>query len=491
LVSVVVVLAAAGCEADKPSVSTTETTETTPEDTTTQVDTEVTEDTESPEETGDATDTATTTVEDTAAESCGEAWADAVVREGVIPVNEDFPHLTDGVLLEDDLLLLAGQSVDFSDAVWSFDVSDPANPVLLGSGGTQQLMGICWAGDRGFGMQLTGALTSIKLEDRIPKVAGLMDLGVAAGRLDCDEEVVAWGAGADNSGGAIADELPDLWYPIPGDVRDTLVEGDRLWALGYDVLVAYDLDRTARTLTETGRLALPGGCYDLEDGEDWLAASCSSAGVYLIDRGAGVPAELGRWSGYASARTSEAAGDTLLVSVWTDLLVLDVSDPTAPVLVASEEHDEAIAASVWGGEDLVYVIDWKKPFTARFNAAGGPEVRSLQAHAVPGEDAVIYNDGTVDLCLETPSSGELSGTLVSPGYQVRWSIPDDAEEGDVFSVSTNDADESVFSLVVGGNEGLTVGDAAPDFVEPDTEGVIWQLSALRGQTVFLGMMEST
>jgi len=440
------------------------------------------------------TDTAPPQDSDSADSSCETDWPDVVTPLGAIPIDEDFPHLSDGLLIDDDLLMLAGQAVDFSRSVWTFDVSDPAAPTMIDSSGNNQLMSICWGGDRGFGVQLDGYLSTITVSaSGRPTLNTLFQTGISAGRVDCDDQVVAWGTGASGGGWATVEDLlaggPSAYQAIDGDVRDTVIEGDRLWALGYDALVAYDIDKTAGALTEVGRLALDGGCYDLERGDGWLAASCNSAGVALIDRNDGTPTLLGQWQGYVSARTSEAAGDTLLVAGWTDLLVLDVSDPTAPTLVGSQYRDNAIAASVYAGDDLLYVIDWKAPYAARLALGGGPEIRSLYTQAIPGDFALLYNDGTENLCLDAPTGGELVDTLVEPGGYTFWSIPGDAVFGDSFSVSTNDADEPTFTLAVGNVAGLSVGDEAPDFIEPDLDSVPWQLSELRGQIVFLGMME--
>ena len=449
-----------------------------------------------PSDDSDASTTDTAPPVDTAASepSCATDWPDVVSPLGSIPIGEDFPHLSDGLLINDDLLMLAGQAVDFSRSVWTFDVSDPAAPVMIDYAGNNQLMSVCWGGERGFGVQLDGYLSTITVSaSGRPTLNTLFQTGISAGRIDCDDRIVAWGTGAAGGGWATVEELlaggPSAYQPIDGDVRDAVIEGDRLWALGYDALVAYDIDAVAGTLTEVGRLDLDGGCYDLERGDGWLAASCNSAGVALIDRNDGAPTLLGRWEGYVSARTSEAAGDTLLVAGWTDLLVLDVSDPTAPTLVGSQYRDNAIAASVYAGEDLIYVIDWKEPYAARLALSGGPEIRSLYTQAIPGDFALLYNDGTEPLCLDDPSGGELVDAEVPAGGYTFWSIPEDAAFGDAFSVSTNDADEPTFTLEVGNVAGLSVGDEAPEFIEPDLDEVIWQLSELRGQIVFLGMME--
>jgi hypothetical protein len=408
-----------------------------------------------------------------------------------LPIDTDSPHLVDGVLAGENLLLAVGGHIDFEAGIWTFDVSDPESPVLLGSAGSQQVMSTCWSGSEAWVLQMDGTLGRVDLDAKgLPRLEEAQRLDSTVGRMDCDEEVVAWGTGAQGGAWIFASETSGPAMEIPGDVRDVVLEGeDRLWALGIDRLVAFELDRFERTLTEVGSLTLDGSCHDLAEGEDWLVASCGSAGVHLVDRGEGSPTLLGSWDGYASARTAAVADSHVLVAAWTDLLLLDATDPTVPVLVGTEPAETAIGSVVHGHEDRALVLDWKRPFIARFSDLPAPEVRSRDPYAKAGQSAVLSNEGTEILCLGTPSSGELSQDWIAPGDTVLWSIPDTAENGDRFTVGTNDPDEPEFVLEVGYAEGLSVGDPAPDFTESDLDGLSWQLSELQGQVVFFGMLD--
>ena len=177
------------------------------------------------------------------------------------------------------------------------------------------------------------------------------------------------------------------------------------------------------------------------------------------------------------------------VAGWTELLWLDASDPTAPVWLGSEPAESAISAVVSGGADEAFVVDWKHPFVVTGSAQSAPEVRSRDFYAVAGEAVVLSNEGTEDLCLDSPSVGELSSAWLAPGETALWKIPDAVQAGSTVSVKTNDPDELELSLEVGYAEGLSVGELAPDFTESDQAGGIWQLSELQGQVVFLGMLD--
>jgi hypothetical protein len=93
-----------------------------------------------------------------------------------------------------------------------------------------------------------------------------------------------------------------------------------------------------------------------------------------------------------------------------------------------------------------------------------------------GSNTTIYNDGNRPLTLS-------DGRVVLPGERVTWELPE--ENGDQF-LGSDDPDESNLSVTIGGNG---IGDPAPDFIEQDTDGKTWELQALRGEVVWLGLFQ--
>lgn len=415
------------------------------------------------------------------------AYPDAVVPGLLLPIDSNSPHLTDGVRA-DETLVLVGSDVAQAGSIWSFSMADLEQPQLLGHDGSTQLMGVCWSGDHGYATELYGGPRPFTLEADGPRLGESVPPGGGGGRIDCDERWVAWGLGSEGGAIAPADGSPTDPLRLDGDVRDVLLEGDRLWTLGYDGLSAYDLSSGIPVLLDS--LALDGTCTDLAAHAEMLVAGCGSAGVVFIERGDGTASELGRWEGHLSPRTVAVVGGHVVVSAWDEWVVLDVSVPSTPVLVAAEAAPTAASAAVaWGDADLV-LVDWKRPQLATLQSALAPEARLDQGYVRPGDVLRVSNDGPETLCLGTPSVGSIDRDSVPPGDVALWSLPDDLAEGSVAELPCNDADEGTLTVEVGSLQGLAVGDPAPDFVEVDLDGVTWALEALRGQVVFLGLLDA-
>lgn len=408
-------------------------------------------------------------------------WTDPLQRGSDLGLDVAAAELTD-VLWAGDLLLAVGQEQTGDGGLWAFDVSDPDAPWLLGRTHVRHYQRVCWDGDAAWTTTRDGLVSRIGvgeggLEDAQEHLRGSWAEGIA-----CSPDQVAWGLGAD--GGEVATLGPDGALDdvraLPGEVRDALWHDGSLWTVSYGALTRWDLGGSEPAPVAT--LALTGTCLDLAGDGDRLAVACGSAGVHLVDPAG--PTLVGGWSGHVSARAVDLVADRLAVAGWTEALVLDVSDPAAPRLRGSEGATEAAMAVALGPERLA-VADWHQAWLADVVDVDAPEVRALESWAQPGGRVNLFNDGSAPLWLDTPSAGTVGVAVLEPGQNTPWSVPDDATG--TLTIGSDDPDEAVLSVRVGGVVGLTVGDPAPEFLEPDLAGTPWSLEALRGEVVFLGL----
>ena len=431
-------------------------------------------------------DTSTPASGDT--ESGPSLYTDPVVRLEDIAIGTEGLHITD-VDRAGDHLVFVGEDWSMTAGFWQLDLGDPDSPVLVGATDTgQRLRTVCVAGDRAWALGESGDLMGVALDEDGPRPFATQDVADRGEGIDCDEGRVAWGRGADGGelytlreDGSLGDS-----FEIPGEVRDVLIEGEVLWSLAHGALTAWTLD--GHTYEELGHVDLEGTCRDLAAGEDWIAMACGAAGVALVARRDGAPELLGTWEGHISARTVAVQDSRILVAGWTELVVLDATDPTAPWLVATEPAFSSVMSVAAGPDDRAYAADWSRPFAVRLQDSLAPEARASPAVAVPGTSVSLHNDGPAPLWLGSPSQGELSAERVEPGQAVRWSVPADAPE--TLTLPTDDPDEALFTLSVGAASGLQLGDPAPDFIEQDLQERIWELSSLRDQVVFHGLFDA-
>lgn len=414
-------------------------------------------------------------------------WTDPITRIADLDVELAGVELTDAARLG-DILLFAGQQQAGDGGMWRYDLSDPDAPVLLGKSRVWHAQRLCiasetlaWGTDRG------GRIVPYDLSGPDP----LPGAGFPGGGWDhgitCTADRLAWGEGG--AGGIVAGlEGRNVREPVRFDVEaiDLMLDGDRLWVVSSGALVALDI--SGETPVETGRVALNGYCGDIAPMGDLLAVACGAEGVHLVDPGDGVPTRVGGWRGHASARRVSAAGDAhLLVAAWAELLLLDVSDPTAPRMVASEPAESSVMSVVGDGAGRAFVADWNSPFVVALDPTPAPEVRASMRHALPGAIVRLHNDGEETLWLGPPTAGQVDRVQVPPGGEARWLLPEDLATG--ADIATDDPDEPEIRLVPGGLDGPVVGDPAPPFIERDLSGTIWDSSTLQGQVVFLGMFQ--
>ncbi len=414
------------------------------------------------------------------------AWVDPIARGPALDLEVGAPELTDAVVAG-DLLIYAGQEQTGIGGLWAFDLSDRDNPVLLGQTGIWHLQRVCWTGEAAWGMTRQGELVRVEVkEDGVGVTDRFPVLPWGAG-VDCAGDLL-FGAFHEHGGvlfevvGPAPDGLVERGR-IDAPVVDGLLEGDRLWALDDHRLTAWAI--TAEGLEAEGSLDLPGTCRDLAAGEAWITVACGAGGVALVDRNDGQPALLGMWAGHASVRAVDVSGDHVLAAAWTELLLLDASDPAAPWLRGSEPAGSSVMAVAADTDQRAWVADWNQPFGVTWQAVEAPEVRASLRTAQKGDTVTVFNDGPAPLQLEAPDAGALDATEVPPGSFARWTLADDAD-GDV-TLGTDDPDEPTLTVRVSEATGMQPGAVAPNFIETDLDEVTWDLSAMRGSVVFLAL----
>ncbi len=400
-------------------------------------------------------------------------WEDPILAGVALSLEVAHPELTDA-LLAGDQLVFVGQEQDTDGGMWTYSLADPDAPAFLGhTTNRKHIQRACWDGSQAWGMTREGMLVTLSLGSAGPTVLQESSVGQVGTGISCDASHVAWGAGVNGGGWA---EREGTWIgPIHNlnmEVEDVRLEGDRLWVLARNRLTAMDIE--GETLVELGHVDLDGACLDIAPGERWLAVACGSGGVTLVDRGDG---QLGQWQAWASARAVSVQGSFVWVAAWTDLVLLDAADATAPVFAGAEQALSSVMSVAAGEDDRVYAADWNQPFVATRTGASAPEVRVSTEWVSAGGLATVYNHGTEALWID--------GVSVAPNGSWAWEIAEDAV-GTV-SLATDDPDEPTVSVEVGGPAGLVVGAAAPGFSEPDLYGELWELSMLHGEVVFLAL----
>ena len=414
------------------------------------------------------------------------AWDDPMVRSGVLDLAVGAPELTD-VVVAGDRLIYAGQEQTGIGGIWAFDLTDRDAPRLIGQTHTWHLQRACWSGEVAWGMSRQGELMRVEITDDAVSLTDRFPVYPWGGGIDCAGDRLA---AAFHQDGAVLFEVtgpaPDGLREVgrvAGPVVDVMLEGDTLWALSDQRLTAHRI--TDDGLVEAGHVALSGTCRDLAAGAAWIAVACGAGGVALVDRGDGAPAWLGQWSGHASVRAVSVAGDHVFAAAWTELLLLDASDPAAPWLRGAEAAGSSAMAVAADGADRAWVADWNRPFGVTWQRADAPEARLGTDIALAGDTVTVFNDGPAPLSLGDLSGGSVDRAVIEPGGFALWSLPDDAN-GDL-TAGSDDPDEAVLTVEISDAVGMQPGAVAPNFIETDLDGVIWDLSSLRGQVVFLAL----
>jgi len=275
-------------------------------------------------------------------------------------------------------------------------------------------------------------------------------------------------------------ELTEVGRAASSGVDQAVVQGDWVFrTLRSDrrggTLMVHDLsDPSHPRLTATvpledypGNMALSGDL--LAVGDHWLR---------LLDvSNPESPVDYGTFPQFGYVREVALAGDTLYATTWWDgLLVIDVSDPAAPLLLGScavpfagKVSVGARGAVVADTYELLHIVDLADPTSPTEVATWGPET-GVYDFAAQG-DSVVVNMGTslTILDLSVLSSPEVAATYAVEGELYYLTVAGDRAyvlvhgyEGDstlvALDISNPARPREVASLPVAWWGGLTASD---------------------------------
>lgn len=245
-------------------------------------------------------------------------------------------------------------------------------------------------------------------------------------------------------------------------------------------------------------LALSGAVQHVTVADGFGYAAAGGAGVAILDlEDPATPVHIA---------TVETGGNTLMSAVDDGLLyvvdheglsVFDVSDPYAPTPVGRQQTPEfalGVAADAGHG----WVADWQRVESWRPDReAFAPEAElDRDDLRMDGQstETVLTNRGGGDLHLTGATLSddrlvlEVSASTVAPGASaiVRIRREDDAPIDATVCLESDDPDGPLLELTIrSGTDERWIGQPAPDFLLPDTNGEVHRLSEQLGHPVVL------
>ncbi len=286
--------------------------------------------------------------------------------------------------------------------------------------------------------------------------------------------------------------------------------GDRLYVADQTLgVVVVDIS-SAQAPTVVGAVETASGALDLETDGAFLYVAVGAAGIQVFDLAdPDQPASVALVETGSPVVSVSQADGLLWGADHEGVLVADIADPTAPVLLGFEDA-VYYALHVEAHGDRAWVADWYD--IPSFDLARGVESPAVRpspsrvflTRADEPATLTLYNGGAADLVLSGGAIDDdrvevlISGTSAAPGETLLVSLVAGADGSDLdatLCLATNDPGTPLLEVPVGGGSwntdlsagggGLQIGDPAPDFALEDLDGTSWRLSEQLGHPVVL------
>lgn len=202
-------------------------------------------------------------------------------------------------------------------------------------------------------------------------------------------------------------------------VMDAVVEGDRLYFVGYSLYVADIAKPASPTLLGAAHFPGTGRQLAVADGIAYVTARAN--GVFIFDVRGPEPKLLSHYDCIELATGVEVQGDLLFIAQRQyGVEIVDVSDPAKPVYVSKIKTDEAQSVDVKGG--VMYVGDWNASKLTTIDISNPRHPAILNSHGLRG-----FGDGVcVDGALLYASTGHHDRTVSTSSQTSRPSEDDPA-----------------------------------------------------------------
>jgi hypothetical protein len=304
--------------------------------------------------------------------------------------------------------------------------------------------------------------------------------------------------------GRFTDALSDAWQPALVGSHLFVAEGDR-------GLRVYDVSGAMPSLVAS--VPIEGSSKDVvvSEGVAYVAASSRVAAIDISEPEAPVLLGEVKTQGTAIA-LAVGVNKTLLVAEWEKIRGYDISDPAAmkleltEVLPTDKLFPRALTVDAAPEVGRVYPGEWTGVHAYRQEpCAVGPDIEASPdqvsfATVAPGDldvrAVIVRNYGNRQLKITGVTSGDpsisvnLQALEIEPGkgeaIEITFKPVNNQPVKAKVSLASDDPDQPILDIRVSGNlPGVDVGDPVPAFSLTDTEGKVWDSTALKGNIAVL------
>ena len=303
--------------------------------------------------------------------------------------------------------------------------------------------------------------------------------------------------------------------PVTAATIGTLVNS---WDVAVDGNIAYVADGLGglAVIDITDRQApvhltsvtTSGAAVDVVTNGAVAVVSAGSAGCDIFDLSNPVlPVRVSTVNTSSLAITTAIAGDILYVADWDDVESFDISDPAVPILIGGEDTPVR-AMGLDARADLLVVADWSRVRLYQ----PGPSTRGDILVPVDGISLGFLEVGaTVDTTITLGNTGGAAITVSnvqefgenyeiltplpivipagsSADLTIRYSHLSEGYAATFVRIESDDSDEFVITFPISADDNpsfLNLGNAAPDWIKQDTDGVLHALETLTGRVVVM------